>query len=327
MSDRKVRKGNFVKRLLELVATYKNVLIVGVDNVGSNQVQKTRIALRGKAIVLMGKNTIIRTQLKKLIADGNTKLQALHDLCRGNVGLVFTNSNLKEVRQIIQENKRPAAARQGVPAANDVFVPPGPTGLDPGQTSFFQALNIATKIVKGSIEIINQVHLIKKHDKVSASHVALLGKLNILPFFHGFSVKKVYEDGFVYDSEVLDISSDDLLKKFFAGVGRVAAISLAIGYPTIASLPHIFGHTFKKLVAIALVTDITFPEVAKLKDLLSNPEALAAAQAAAAAAASAASAPAGGAAGGAAAPKKAEPKKEEKPKEESGADMGLSLFD
>lgn len=323
MSEKKVRKGNFVQRLLKLVETYKNVLIVGVDNVGSNQMQKTRIALRGKAEILMGKNTIIRTQLRKLIADGNTKLQALHDLMRGNVGIVFTNSDLKEVRKVIQENKRPAAARQGVPASNDVFIPPGPTGLDPGQTSFFQALNIATKIVKGAIEIINQMHLIKKGDKVSASHVALLAKLNILPFFHGFQVRKVYEDGFVYDADVLDVSNDDLMKKFFAGVGKVAALSLAIGYPTIASLPHIINNTFKKLVSIAVATDITFEQVAKLKDLLSNPEALAAAQAAQAAAASAAPA----AAGGGAAAKKEEPKKEEKPKEESGGDMGFSLFD
>jgi len=311
-----------VARLLKLVDTYKNVLIVGVDNVGSNQMQKTRIALRGKAEILMGKNTIIRTQLRKLIADGNTKLQALHDLMRGNVGVVFTNYDMKEVRRIIQENKRPAAARQGVPASNDVFVPPGPTGLDPGQTSFFQALNIATKIVKGTIEIINQVHLIKKGDKVSASHVALLGKLNILPFYHGFQVRIVYEDGFVYDADVLDISNDDLLKKFFAGVGKVAAISLAIGYPTVASLSHVVNNAFKKLVSIAVATDITFEQVAKLKDLLSNPEALAAAQAAQAAAVSAAPATAGGAAA-----KKEEPKKEEKPKEESGGDMGFSLFD
>jgi large subunit ribosomal protein LP0 len=322
MSDKKARKSAFVARLLKLVDTYKNVLIVGVDNVGSNQMQKTRIALRGKAEILMGKNTIIRTQLRKLIADGNTKLQALHDLMRGNVGVVFTNYDMKEVRRIIQENKRPAAARQGVPASNDVFVPPGPTGLDPGQTSFFQALNIATKIVKGTIEIINQVHLIKKGDKVSASHVALLGKLNILPFYHGFQVRIVYEDGFVYDADVLDISNDDLLKKFFAGVGKVAAISLAIGYPTVASLSHVVNNAFKKLVSIAVATDITFEQVAKLKDLLSNPEALAAAQAAQAAAVSAAPATAGGAAA-----KKEEPKKEEKPKEESGGDMGFSLFD
>jgi len=219
------------------------------------------------------------------------------------------------------ENKVPAAAKSGSFAPVDVFIPAGPTGLDPGQTNFFQALNIATKIVKGAIEITNEVHLIKKGDKVSASHVALLGKLNILPFFHGFQVKQVYEDGFVYDAEVLDVSNDDLLKKFFAGVGKVAAISLAIGYPTIASLPHIINNTFKKLVSIAVATEITFEQVAKLKDLLSNPEALAAAQAAQAAATSVSATAAGGAA------KKEEPKKEEKPKEESGADMGFSLFD
>jgi len=322
MSDRKVRKGEFVTRLHKLLGSYKSILIVGVDNVGSNQMQKTRIALRGKAEILMGKNTIVRTQLRKLIAEGHKKYENLLALMKGNVGIVFTNSDLKEVRKVISENKRPAAARQGVPASNDVFVPSGPTGLDPGQTSFFQALNIATKIVKGAIEIINLVHLIRKGDKVSASHVALLAKLNILPFYHGFQVLTVYEDGFVYPADVLDVSNEALLGVFFAGVSKVAAISMAIGFPTIAALPHIVHNTFKKLCAIALATDVDFEHVAKLKALLSDPAALAAAQAAAAAA----HAPAAGAAaaGGAA---KAEPKKEEKPKEESGADMGFSLFD
>jgi large subunit ribosomal protein LP0 len=79
----------------------------------------------------------------------------------------------------------PAGAKAGTLAPTDVFVPPGPTGLDPGQTGFFQALNIATKIVKGSIEIVAQVHLIKKGDKITSSAVALLSKLDIKPFFYG----------------------------------------------------------------------------------------------------------------------------------------------
>jgi len=325
MSVRIVRNGHFVTRLHKLLSTYNNTLIVGVDNVGSNQMQKTRIALRGKAEILMGKNTIVRTQLRKLIAEGQTKYEVLLPLMKGNVGLVFTNSDLREVRKVIQENKRPAAARQGVVASNDVFVPAGPTGLDPGQTSFFQALNIATKIVKGAIEITNQTHLVRKGDRVTASHVALLGKLNILPFYHGFVVHTVYEDGSVYAAEVLDISHEDLLAKFFAGVGKVAALSLAIGFPTTASLPHIINNSYRKVLSIALATDINFPEIAKLKALLSDPAALAAAQAAAAASTPAAAASTAAAKGGAA--KKEEPKKEEKPKEESGGDIGFSLFE
>jgi hypothetical protein len=142
----------------------------------------------------------------------------------------------------------------------DVFVPPGPTGLDPGQTAFFQALNISTKIARGSIEIINEVHLIKAGEKVTASHVALLSKLNINPFFYGIKVTHVYENGSVYEASVLDLTKDDLYNKFFGGVRKVAALSLAIGYPTMASLPHILGGAFAKLVYLGAGSGYDFKE-------------------------------------------------------------------
>jgi len=320
MADRMARKEAYAARLIELLTTYKNIILVGVDNVGSNQMQKTRVALRGKAIILMGKNTIIRKVVREQIPN-NPKLEALLPYIFGNIGMVFTNTRMPDVRTIILNNKRPAAAKTGQSANNDVFVPPGPTGLDPGQTSFFQALNIATKIVKGAIEIINQVHLLKRGDKVTTSHVALLQKLNIMPFFHGFTVNDVFEDGTVYSASILDITQESLMAKFMGGVSKVASISLAIGFPTAASLPHSVASAFKKLLAISLVTDIEFEQSKKIKALLSDPAALAAAQAAAAGASSSSSS--------GAAPKDEKPKVEEKPKkkEESEQDLGFSLFD
>lgn len=74
-------------------------------------------------------------------------------------------------------------------------VPAGPTGLDPSQTSFFQALSIPTKIQKGQIEIVSDVPLIKPGDKVTASQAALLQKLNIRPFNYGLKVENVYDNG------------------------------------------------------------------------------------------------------------------------------------
>jgi len=179
---------------------------------------------------------------------------------RGNIGFVFTNGDLNAVRKTILENKVPAAAKQGSVAPIDVFVPPGPTGLDPGQTAFFQALNISTKIARGSIEIINQVHLIKAGEKVSSSHVALLSKLNINPFFYGIRVTHVYESGTVYGAEVLDLTKDDLYAKFFAGVRKIAALSLAIGYPTVASVPHVLGGAFRKLLYVSSASGYDFKE-------------------------------------------------------------------
>jgi len=259
MTKRAIRKEGLKAKLDHYLQEYKNVLICTVDNVGSHQMQKVRISLRGKAVLLMGKNTICRKAIREHQAH-NPALEALLPFVKGNIGFVFTNGDLNAVRKIILENKVPAAAKQGSIAPIDVMVPPGPTGLDPGQTAFFQALNISTKIARGSIEIISEVHLIKAGEKVSSSHVALLGKLNINPFFYGIKVTHVYEGGSVYGADVLDLTKEDLYAKFFAGVRKVAALSLAIGYPTAASVPHVIGGAFRKLLYISSAAGYEFKE-------------------------------------------------------------------
>jgi large subunit ribosomal protein LP0 len=311
-SRRRARKARYKEKLEGLLREYKNLLIVSVDNVGSNQMQKIRMAIRGLGTVLMGKNTIMRKVIREE-GKTNPKLLALLPFVVGNIGFVFTNGDLNAVRKAITEHKVPAAARAGSTAPTDVFVPPGPTGMDPGQTAFFQALNIATKIQKGSIEIINTVHLIKAGEKVTSSAVALLSKLDLKPFFYGMIVNHVFEDGFVYQASVLDLTKEDLFAKFFRGVHRITALSLEIGYPTLVSLPQHFARAMEKLYALSLATEYEFEESKKLKDILANPAAFAAA-----------SAPAtGGGGGGGGAAKKEEPKKEE-PKEEEPEEEAFS---
>jgi len=43
---------------------FPKIFIVGVDNVGSKQMQQIRQSLRGKAEILMGKNTMIRKAIR-----------------------------------------------------------------------------------------------------------------------------------------------------------------------------------------------------------------------------------------------------------------------
>jgi len=305
---RKQRKGIYIVKLRQILKDFQNVLIVTIDNVGSNQMQKVRLALRGRAVVLMGKNTLIRKVIREE-AVKKPQLEQLHPLVYNNVGFVFTNDNLADVRKIVLESKVPAAAKSGSFAPKDVTIPAGPTGLDPAQTSFFQALNIATKIVKGAIEIVNDVTLVKHGEKVTMSHVALLTKLNILPFFYGFGVTHVYENGTVYEAKILDMSKEDLMAKFHNGVSKIAALSLAISHPTKASLSHNINGAFKKLVCLALATDLTFKQAEPFKNF--DPSKFVAA------------APAAAAGGASKSPKK----EKEVEKEESEQDMGFSLFD
>jgi len=234
------------------------------------------------------------------------------------VGLVFTKGDLPEVCRIIQENKVAAPAKAGAIANLDVTVPAQCTVLGPEKTSFFQALSIQTKITKGTIEILNDVKLIKIGDKVGASEATLLNMLHISPFTYGLQIEMVYDSGAIFELAILSITDSDILARFMECVANVSSLSLAIGYPTMVSVPHSIVNGFKNLLSLAAVTDIEFEQAKTVKEFLKDPSKFAAAVAAPVAAAAPAAAPA--------AAKKEEKKPE--PEEESGdEDLGFGLFD
>merc|ERR1719359_1774497 len=141
---------------------------------------------------------VIRGQIEK-----NPDLEKLLPHIKMNVGFVFTKEELTVVRDLLLANKKAAPAKAGAIAPVDVTVPAQNTGMGPEKTSFFQALSIPTKITRGTIEIVNDVHLIKSGDKVGMSEATLLNMLKISPFTYGLIVQKVYEAGSVFDPQIL----------------------------------------------------------------------------------------------------------------------------
>jgi len=312
MGATRAQKGLYFEKLKQLIANYPSIFIVNVDNVGSNQMHQIRVALRGKGVVLMGKNTMVRRALRSIIADF-PQLERLLPHVRGNIGFVFTSSDLAEIRGIITANKVAAPARAGALAPRHVLVPAGNTGMEPGKTSFFQALGIPTKIARGTIEIVSDVQVVTAGTRVGPSEATLLNMLNISPFTYGMTVVQIYDQGNVFPPDVLDVSTDELIDRFLTGVKMIAALSLALNYPTIVSVTHSLVNAYKNLLAIALVTDYSFEGAEKAKEYLANPEAFAVAAAPVAAAADTEAAPA--------------PAEKEEEKEDSDDDMGFGLFD
>jgi len=311
MGATRTQKELYFEKLKQLIANYPSIFIVNVDNVGSNQMHQIRVALRGKGVVLMGKNTMVRRALRSIIADF-PQLERLLPHVRGNIGFVFTSSDLAEIRSIITANKVAAPARAGALAPRHVLVPAGNTGMEPGKTSFFQALGIPTKIARGTIEIVSDVQVVTAGTRVGPSEATLLNMLNISPFTYGMVVVQIYDQGNVFPPDVLDVSTDELIDRFLTGVKTIAALSLALNYPTIVSVTHSLVNAYKNLLAIALVTEYSFEGAEKAKEYLANPEAFAVAAAPVAVAADAEAAPAPA---------------EEEEKEDSDDDMGFGLFD
>lgn len=310
--DKTTWKSNYFTKLIQLLDEYPKCFVVGADNVGSKQMQQIRMTLRGHAVVLMGKNTMMRKAIKGHL-ETNPSLEKLLPHIKGNVGFVFTRGDLVEVRDKLLENKVRAPARAGAFAPLSVIIPAQNTGLSPEKTSFFQALSIPTRISKGTIEIINDVHILKPGDKVGASEATLLNMLNISPFSYGLLVEQVYDSGTLFAPEILDIKPEDLRAKFSAGVANVAAVSLQIGYPTLASVPHSIVNGFKNLLAIAASTNVEFKEAITIKEFIKDPSKFVAAATVAAPAPVAEAKP--------------EKKEEKKDSESEDDDMGFGLFD
>jgi len=311
VKTKKEKKSEYFDRMVECINNYSKIIVVGADNVRSSQFARVRKSLRGRATIMMGKNTFIRKIISSVLEE-HPEYESFLPYVRGNVGFVFTNDNLTEIRDIILTHKVPAPARTGAIAQCDVFIPAGNTGMGPERTAMFQLLGIPTKINRGQVEILSEIHLVKKDTKVDASQADLMQKMNIKPFSYCLSINQIFEDGSVYPASVLDITDDAVVAKFMQGVRQVASLSLAIDFPTVASIPHSFVNGYKNVLAIAVETDISFKYADKVKDMLANPEAYASAAPAAAA---------GGAAAAAA------PVEEEEEEEEEEMGDGGGLFD
>ena len=243
-----------------------SIFLVNVDNVGSNQMHQIRQSLRGKGVVLMGKNTMVRRALRSILSEF-PQYERLLPHIRGNIGFVFTAEDLKEVRDLIVANKVAAPARAGAFAPKDVIVPASNTGMEPGKTSFFQALGIPTKIARGTIEIVSDVKVVTAGTRVGTSEATLLNMLNISPFTYGMTVIQIYDQANTFSPEVLDVDESELIDRFMSGIKTIAAISLALNYPTLVSVTHSLVNAYKNLIAVALATEITFEGAEKVSFL------------------------------------------------------------
>jgi len=273
ISDEKLEYGERMNRLMD---TYAKVLFCNIDNVQSQQLHDIRAALRGKGEMLVGKKTLqkkivkLRAEAESATATDKAFKEKLCDdnLLVGNLALVFTNEEVGKVQEVLQKYRVQAPARVGAVAPCDVTISAGNTGLEPTMTNFFQALNIATKISKGTVEIVSDKKVLNQGEKVDNSTAVLLQKLNISPFFYQAEIKFFWERGLMFTAEDMSINDAFLNNALSTGIANLTAVSLATGILTEASLPFAVMDGFKNLLAASVESDYEFTEFngKKLRD-------------------------------------------------------------
>lgn len=273
------RKRNIVSRLCECFGNYKQVVIVQLDNVSTNQIHKARNLLRlgeHKGEMIIGKNTLIKKALKFKTQEPvqgaddyedhqqwtqDARLSVLDQYMVKNVGLIFSEEPYMDLREKVEAEKISQPARTGVIAPCDVVIPAGPTGIEVGKIDLFHKLNINCKTVKSAIEVVKEVKVITKGEPVTEGATQLCKLLNIIPFEYSLTFQQVYLDGVVLDQEIIEMPLENIVESFKTFSAYATAVSLGANIPNALSVPHFIANGFKSLLAIGSESGYKFKQL------------------------------------------------------------------
>lgn len=275
--------------LIELLNKYSVIAVADLQKVRSSQIQEIRKKLRGKAELIVAKNTILRKAAEKA-AGQKAKVNLFADSLIGSRVLIFTQMNPFELIIFLNKNKVRVPAKGGDIATSDIMIPGGNTGLQPGPViSEFNEAKVQTRIEGGSIFVAKDTIVVTKGDVIPVKTASLLSKLGMKPMEAGLALSYAYDNGSLLGPN--DLAFDlDKMKADISSAARLAfgvAVEANIMLPETA--PMIISKAYRQAVEVSVeagfftkqTTDLiirrAYASASALSSAISavNPEALA----------------------------------------------------
>jgi large subunit ribosomal protein L10 len=251
-----------------MIESYDSVGVVNIAGIPSRQLQEMRRDLHGTAELRVSRNTLLVRALEE-VDDG---LEALTEHVTGQVGLIGTNSNPFSLYQELEASKTPAPIGAGEIAPNDIVVPEGDTGVDPGPfVGELQSIGADARIQEGSIQVLSDSTVLEAGGEVSQELANVLNELGIEPKEVGLDLRGVFADGVHFEPEELELDVDEYEQDIRAAAGQAFNLSVNAGYPTSQTLPTMLQSARGDAKALALYAAIEDPEV--VPDLVSRADA------------------------------------------------------
>jgi len=257
-----------VEALTELVSEYESVGVVDVTGIASRQLQQMRADLHGTARLRMGRNTLV----KRALDDVDEGLEELEAYVSGQVGLIGTDDNPFGLYRQLEASKTPAPISGGEVAPNDIVIPEGDTGMDPGPfVGELQNVGAAAQIMEGSIKVTADSTVAEAGDVVSDDLASVLAEMGIEPKEVGLDLRAVYSDGVLFEAEELAIDVDAYRADVQAAVARGRNLSINAGYPTARTVGAMLAKASAEAKSVGIAAEVESPDV--LGDLVGRADA------------------------------------------------------
>lgn len=261
-------KQDEVDELVDFISGYESVGIVGVTGIPSRQLQSMRRELHGSAAVRMSRNTLVTRALEEV----NDGYEQLTEFIAGQVALVGTNDNPFGLFKQLEASKTPAPINAGEVAPNDIVIPEGDTGVDPGPfVGELQQVGADARIQDGSIKVMSDSHVLDEGGVVSENLAGVLSELGIEPKEVGLDLKSVFSEGVLFSPDELAIDIDEYRADIQSAAAAARNVSINAVYPTTRTAGDIVAKASNEAKAVALFASIESPDV--VPDLIGKADA------------------------------------------------------
>jgi large subunit ribosomal protein L10 len=254
-----------VDEITDFLSAYDSVGVVGITGIPSQQLQDMRRDLHGTAELRVSRNTLLVRALEEV--DGG--LEELVQFVSGQVGLIGTNENPFGLYQQLEASKTSAPINAGEVAPNEIVIPEGDTGVDPGPfVGELQSVGANARIDEGSIKVMEDSTVLEAGEEVSADLSNVLTELGIEPKEVGLDLRGVYAEGVLFEPADLEIDIDQYRADVSAAAGRARNLALNAEFPTASTLPALLGKASGEAKSLAIHASIEDPDV--MPDLISK---------------------------------------------------------
>lgn len=264
-----------VNELKGLIDSSEVVGIVNLLNIPARQLQEMRKTLVGKATIRLSKINLMKLALEDC-DDEKANITGLSDYMEGQPALVCTDMNPFSLYKILEDSKTSAPAKAGSIASADIVVPAGDTGFPPGPfLGELQQIGVPAKIDKGKIVVSKDTVVVEEGEEVPKNVAAALTRLDIKPMEVGMDLKAVYEEGSIFEADVLSIDEEETLANIQSAFTRAFNLSVFTAYPTKETISTIIGTAHSKAYNVGIEAAILTDKTSDMLIALANAKMLA----------------------------------------------------
>ena len=246
-------KKDEVAEIKKFAKQYTLIGLVDMYGIPAQQVQQIRRNLRGKAVIKVTRNTLIKHAFEEI--GGETK--NLSKFISGHSAMIFTNDNPFKLYKQLEKTKTKMAAKAGETAPEDIIIEKGPTSFKPGPiVGELQQAGIPAAIEAGKVRIRETKTVVKKGGVISAKLATVLAKLDIKPMDVGLALQVAYFENEVYEPSVLAIDETVILGQLQLAGAQAFNLSVNAAIPTKETMAPILIKAVREARGLAIEASI-----------------------------------------------------------------------